>query len=169
MRWVSRCGDLVELLTAVLSAAVDWRYGFGWQAGAALLVTWCLIALSGIDLDTTFLPDIITIPLLWLGLLVSLAAVDASSVLALPVSARSAIIGATVGYMSLWTLYHLFKLLTGKEGMGYGDFKLFAALGASSPPLPAPWSASPSSLRAALAATPKSPSAPTSRRRAGSH
>jgi len=120
---------IVELVTGVLSAAVAWRYGFGAQAAFALLITWCLIALSGIDLDTTLLPDVITLPLLWVGLLASLGSFAGSS-LAVPVEPRSAIIGAAVGYMSLWSLYWVFKLLTGKEGMGYGDFKLFAALGA---------------------------------------
>jgi leader peptidase (prepilin peptidase)/N-methyltransferase len=131
----ARCGarispryPIVELLTALLSAAVVWRYGFGWEAAAALTLTWCLIALSGIDFDTQLLPDAITLPLMWLGLLASLFAGDPAH--ALPVDPRSSIIGAVAGYLSLWSVYHLFRLLTGKEGMGYGDFKLFAALGA---------------------------------------
>lgn len=120
---------IVELLTGVLSAAVAWKFGFGWEAAAALVFTWCLIALAGIDIDHQLLPDSITLPLVWLGLLVSLGywgPTDAS----FPVDPRTSIIGAVVGYLSLWTVYHLYKLLTHKEGMGYGDFKLFAAFGA---------------------------------------
>jgi leader peptidase (prepilin peptidase)/N-methyltransferase len=113
---------LVELLTALTSAAVAWHFGLGWQAGAGLLLTWTLIALSGIDLRTQLLPDQMTLPLLWLGLLLSL--------LPLFVRADASILGAAIGYLSLWSVYWLFKLATGKEGMGYGDFKLLAALGA---------------------------------------
>lgn len=120
---------IVELLTGVASAAVAWHYGFGWETAGALIVTWSLIALSGIDFDTQYLPDNITLPLVWLGLLASLTfAGDTSN--AFPVDPRSSIIGALAGYLSLWSVYHLFRLLTGKEGMGYGDFKLLAALGA---------------------------------------
>jgi leader peptidase (prepilin peptidase)/N-methyltransferase len=119
---------LVELGTAILSALVAWKFGCEWYTGAALLLTWVLIALSGIDMDTQLLPDNMTLPLLWLGLLLSLAPTNTS--LGLPVDPRSSIIGATAGYLSLWSVYHAFRLLTGKEGMGYGDFKLFAALGA---------------------------------------
>ena len=120
---------IVELLCGVLSAAVAWKFGFGWQAGAALVVTWFLIALTGIDLDHQLLPDSLTLPLLWGGLLASVfgAANNAHS---LPVSPADAIIGAVAGYLCLWSVYQLFKLATGKEGMGYGDFKLLAALGA---------------------------------------
>ena len=120
---------LVELGTAVLSAAVVWRFGWHWQAVAALLVTWALVALTVIDLDHQILPDSITLPLLWLGLLASLAW---SSGLAppIPTDPQSAILGAVAGYLSLWSVYWAFRLLTGKEGMGYGDFKLFGALGA---------------------------------------
>jgi leader peptidase (prepilin peptidase)/N-methyltransferase len=123
---------LVELLCALLSAAVAWRFGFGWTALAALAVTWTLIALTGIDLDTQLLPDAITLPLLWAGLLASLAASGAAvtGAASLPVSPADAITGAAAGYLSLWSVYHLFRLCTGKEGMGYGDFKLLAALGA---------------------------------------
>jgi leader peptidase (prepilin peptidase)/N-methyltransferase len=119
---------LVELGTALLSALVAWKFGFVWYTAAALLLTWVLIALSCIDFDHQLLPDNMTLPLMWLGLLLSLAAPVAS--LGLPVDPRSSIIGAAAGYLSLWAVYHVFRLLTGKEGMGYGDFKLLAALGA---------------------------------------
>jgi leader peptidase (prepilin peptidase)/N-methyltransferase len=113
---------VVEAVTGLLGAFCAWR--FGWSAALlpALLLTWALIALTVIDLQTQLLPDSITQPLLWLGLLLSLGRV-------FTVPAAS-IIGAAAGYLSLWLLYHAFKKLTGKEGMGYGDFKLFAALGA---------------------------------------
>jgi len=113
---------LVELATGILSAAVAWRFGFGWAATVGLVVTWFLIALTFIDLDTQLLPDDLTLPLLWLGL--------AASLWAPLVDTRSSVIGAIAGYLSLWSVYQLFKLVTGKEGMGYGDFKLLAALGA---------------------------------------
>jgi len=113
---------VVELLTALLSAAVVWKFGVTWQAGAALLLTWALIALAFIDLDTFLLPDNITLPLLWLGLFLSL--------FGLFTDMRAALLGAMAGYLSLWSVYHLFRLLTGKEGLGYGDFKLLALLGA---------------------------------------
>ncbi len=113
---------LIELLAGVLSAVIAWHFGFGWQAGAALLLTWALIALSMIDVDHQLLPDAITLPFLWLGLTLSLFPVFADM--------RSSLIGAVVGYLSLWTVYQLFRLLTGKEGMGFGDFKLLALLGA---------------------------------------
>jgi leader peptidase (prepilin peptidase) / N-methyltransferase len=112
----------VEALTAALSAYVAWRFGFGIAAAAALLFTWAMIALTFIDLDTYYLPDSITLPLLWLGLLLNLGGTYAT----LP----SAIIGAAAGYLSLWSVYWVFKWATGKEGMGYGDFKLLAAIGA---------------------------------------
>jgi leader peptidase (prepilin peptidase)/N-methyltransferase len=112
----------VELLSAILSAIVVWKFGPTWVALAGLVFTWTLIALAGIDFRTQLLPDQLTFPLLWLGLLLSL--------LPMFVAAPSAIIGAAAGYLSLWSVYWLFKLLTGKEGMGYGDFKLLAALGA---------------------------------------
>jgi len=120
---------LVEALTGILSAAVAWKYGFGWPAAAALALTWFLIALTFIDLDTQLLPDSLTLPLLWIGLLLSLWGAQPGG-LPIPVDMRASIIGAIAGYLSLWSVYHLFRLLTGKEGMGYGDFKLFAALGA---------------------------------------
>jgi leader peptidase (prepilin peptidase) / N-methyltransferase len=120
---------IVELATALLSAAVVWRFGWHWQSVAALIVTWALVALTVIDLDHQILPDVITLPLLWLGLLASLAW-HAGLAPPLPTDPRSAILGAVAGYLILWSVYWAFKLLTGKEGMGYGDFKLFGALGA---------------------------------------
>ncbi|RCS29041.1 prepilin peptidase [Rhodanobacter denitrificans] len=113
---------LVELLSGVLSAVIVWRFGPSWAALAGLALTWTLIALSGIDFRTQLLPDQLTYPLLWLGLLLSL--------LPMFVAAPAAILAAAIGYLSLWSVYWAFKLLTGKEGMGYGDFKLLAALGA---------------------------------------
>ena len=120
---------LVELLSAALSAAVAWKFGPGWPAAAAMAVTWLLIALTVIDLDHQLLPDSLTLPLLWGGLLASLGW-SAFSHDSLPVSPADSIIGAAAGYMSLWSVYHVFRLVTGKDGMGYGDFKLLAALGA---------------------------------------
>ena len=133
----ARCGvpisaryPLVEALTGVLSALVAWRLGFGWAALAALVLTWFLIALAFIDIDHQLLPDSLTLPLLWLGLLLSLWPAQGFGAAPLPPDLRSSVIGAIAGYVSLWSVYHLFRLITGKEGMGYGDFKLFAALGA---------------------------------------
>jgi len=120
---------LVELATGLLSAWVAWHFGFGAAAGCALLVTWTLIALTGIDIDHQLLPDTLTLPLMWLGLLAAVVVGPRYGV-SLPVSPKDAIIGASAGYLSLWLVYQIFKLVTGKEGMGYGDFKLFAALGA---------------------------------------
>ena len=120
---------LVELATGVATGFIAWHFGFGATALAAMVFTWFLIALTLIDFDTQYLPDQLTYPLLWLGLLVSLAhPVWAEG--APPLTPRDSIIGAAVGYLSLWGVYWAFKLLTGKEGMGYGDFKLLAALGA---------------------------------------
>ncbi len=113
---------LVELLTALVSAAVAWKWGMTVQTAGALLLVWTLVALAFIDLDTTLLPDSLTLPLLWLGLLFNLHGHFAS----LP----DAVIGAMAGYGVLWAVYWLFRLATGKEGMGYGDFKLLAAIGA---------------------------------------
>ncbi|KAB2898704.1 MAG: prepilin peptidase [Dokdonella sp.] len=113
---------LVELLTALASATIAWKFGYGWQLAAGLLLTWTLIAASGIDVRTQLLPDQLTLPLLWLGLLIALMPVY--------IDPATAIIGAAAGYLSLWSVYWLFRLATGKEGMGYGDFKLLAALGA---------------------------------------
>lgn len=113
---------VIEAATAALSMIVAWHFGFSWETVAALVLTWALIALSVIDYDHQLLPDAITLPLLWLGLALSLFNVFTTP--------QSAIIGALAGYLSLWSVYWLFKLLTGKEGMGYGDFKLLAMLGA---------------------------------------
>jgi leader peptidase (prepilin peptidase)/N-methyltransferase len=113
---------IVELLTGIASAAIVWKFGLQWQAAAGLALTWILIAASGIDVRTQLLPDQLTLPLLWIGLLISL--------LPLFVDSHASIVAAAAGYLSLWSVYWLFKLLTGKEGMGYGDFKLLAALGA---------------------------------------
>lgn len=113
---------LIEGLTALLTLLVLLRFGLSWQALAALPLTWGLIALAFIDYDTQLLPDSITLPLLWAGLLVSLFGTFTDS--------SSAIIGAAAGYLSLWLVFQLFRLATGKEGMGYGDFKLLALFGA---------------------------------------
>lgn len=112
----------VELLTAVLSATIAWHFGFAPAAAGALFFTWALIALAFIDYDHKLLPDDITLPLMWGGLCFNLFATF------VPLS--SAVIGAAAGYVSLWSVYQLFRLITGKEGMGYGDFKLLAAFGA---------------------------------------
>jgi leader peptidase (prepilin peptidase)/N-methyltransferase len=113
---------LVEALTGALSGVMAWHFGFGVGLLGALIFTWALIALSFIDLDTTLLPDDITLPLIWVGLLLNTAGTYA------PLEA--AVVGAVAGYLALWLVYWAFKLLTGKEGMGYGDFKLLAAIGA---------------------------------------
>ncbi|MES9969509.1 MAG: prepilin peptidase [Candidatus Thiodiazotropha sp.] len=113
---------IIEAVTAILSLVVALHFGFTWTTLAALLLTWALIALSVIDFDVQLLPDNITLPFLWLGLLLSLGGVFTDP--------GTAIIGAAAGYLSLWSVYQLFKRLTGKEGMGYGDFKLLALLGA---------------------------------------
>ncbi|KRW62818.1 prepilin peptidase [Pseudomonas sp. TTU2014-080ASC] len=113
---------LVELTCGLLSAYVAWHFGFSWQTGAFLLLTWGLLAMSLIDVDHHLLPDSLVLPLLWLGLIVNY--------LGLFTSLESALWGAIAGYLSLWSVYWLFKLVTGKEGMGYGDFKLLAMLGA---------------------------------------
>jgi len=120
---------LVELTTGLLSAWVAWHFGFGAPAACALLITWALIALTGIDVDHQLLPDGITLPLMWAALLAAVVIGPVAGA-AVPVSPKDAIIGAAAGYTSLWLVFHAFKLVTGKEGMGYGDFKLFAALGA---------------------------------------
>ncbi|MGD0961851.1 MAG: A24 family peptidase [Methylomonas sp.] len=112
----------VEAMTGLFSALIAWRFGFSVAMPCALLLTWCLIALSFIDIDQQLLPDSITQPLLWLGLFFSSYNIFTDM--------HSSIIGAIAGYLSLWSVYHLFKLLTGKEGMGYGDFKLLALFGA---------------------------------------
>jgi leader peptidase (prepilin peptidase)/N-methyltransferase len=113
---------IVEALTALSSVLVAWHFGYTAQAGFALLLTWSLIALIFIDIDHQLLPDSITLPALWLGLCLSLFNVF--------IDAHASIIGAAAGYIALWLVFHLFKLVTGKEGMGYGDFKLLAVFGA---------------------------------------
>lgn len=112
----------VELLTALMSAACAWRFGYGLELAGALILTWSLVALAFIDLDTQLLPDDITLPLLWGGL--------AFALFGGLVTLDDAVIGAIAGYLSLWLVFWAFKLVTGKEGLGYGDFKLLAALGA---------------------------------------
>lgn len=112
----------VELLSGAMSALLVWHFGSGLAGLSALLFVYLLIAMTFIDADTQLLPDDLTFPLLWLGLLVNLNGTF--------VSLEEAVIGAAAGYLSLWSIYWLFKLTTGKEGMGYGDFKLLAALGA---------------------------------------
>ncbi|WP_435627674.1 prepilin peptidase [Candidatus Ferrigenium straubiae] len=113
---------VIEAVSGLLCAYAAWHFGFGWAAAGALLLIWALLALTAIDLDTQLLPDDITLPLLWAGLVFNLASVFTDL--------HSAILGAVFGYLALWCVYWLFKLTTGKEGMGYGDFKLLAALGA---------------------------------------
>jgi len=113
---------LIELFTGIVSVVVGWKFGVSPQTVAALFLTWCLIAASGIDIGHKLLPDNITLPLLWLGILLSMFDVF--------VSLETSVTGAMAGYMSLWSVFILFKLVTGKEGMGHGDFKLLAMLGA---------------------------------------
>ncbi|GGY03725.1 prepilin peptidase [Massilia dura] len=113
---------VIEALTGALSAALVWQFGSGWTGLATLLFAYLLVAMTFIDADTRLLPDDLTYPLLWAGLLVNLNGTF--------VPLADAVIGAAAGYLVLWSVYWLFKLLTGKEGMGYGDFKLLAALGA---------------------------------------
>ncbi len=113
---------IVEALAGILSGYIGWRYGLTTATLGALFLAWSLIALTAIDIDTQLLPDDITLPLIWLGLLVNLNGTF--------VPLQSAVIGAVAGYLSLWAVYWLFKIATGKEGMGYGDFKLLAAIGA---------------------------------------
>lgn len=113
---------LIEAFTGILSAVVAWHFGYSLEMLFALILTWSLIALSFIDIDHQLLPDSINFPLLWLGLFLSLFTFYTDT--------NSSIIGAIAGYLSLWIVYQLFKLATGKEGMGYGDFKLLALLGA---------------------------------------
>ncbi len=113
---------MVELFSGVVSVVVGWHFGVSPQALAALLLSWCLIAASGIDIGHKLLPDSITLPLLWLGILLSFFDIF--------VSLEDSVIGAMAGYMSLWSVFIVFKVITGKEGMGHGDFKLLAMLGA---------------------------------------
>lgn len=125
----SECGTtigirypLVELLTALLTAAVVYRFGVSWHSLALCVLAWGLLVLAVIDIDEQLLPDQITLPLLWLGLI--------SNLDGRPVALSDAVFGAAVAYLSLWLVFQLFRLLTAKEGMGYGDFKLFALFGA---------------------------------------
>ena len=113
---------LVEALTGLLTGFLAWRFGVTLAAGFAIIYLWALVALAFIDADTTLLPDDITLPLLWLGLMINIGGVFTDI--------GSATVGAAGGYVILWSVYWAFKLLTGKEGMGYGDFKLLAAIGA---------------------------------------
>lgn len=113
---------LTEVTCALITAAVAWHFGFGWQAAAVMLLSWGLLAMSLIDLDHQLLPDVLVLPLLWLGLVL-----NSTDLLA---TLPDALWGAVVGYMSLWSVFWLFKLVTGKDGMGHGDFKLLALLGA---------------------------------------
>ena len=113
---------VVELLSGLLSLVVVWHFGFTSQALAALILTWALLAMSVIDIRIQILPDVLILPLIWLGLLLNLDGMFTDI--------HSAIYGAVAGYLSLWFIFHLFLLITGKEGMGYGDFKLFALFGA---------------------------------------
>ena len=113
---------VVEAMTGLLTGFLAWRFGVTWMAGFAIIYVWALIALTFIDADTTLLPDDITLPLLWFGLLINIGGVFTDI--------GSATLGAAGGYLVLWSVYWAFKLLTGKEGMGYGDFKLLAAIGA---------------------------------------
>jgi len=120
---------VVEAFTGLCSALVAWRFGLTVECGGYLLLTWSLIALAGIDIDHQILPDSITLPLLWLGLCFSLLGDWFGGFVLVP-PLEQAVLGAIAGYGSLWTVSHLFRLATGREGMGYGDFKLLAALGA---------------------------------------
>ncbi|KQV91166.1 methyltransferase [Massilia sp. Root351] len=113
---------IIEACTGLLSAALVWQFGSGWMGLATLLFAYLLIAMTFIDADTQLLPDDLTLPLLWAGLLININGTF--------VPLQDAVIGAAAGYLALWSIYWLFKLATGKEGMGYGDFKLLAALGA---------------------------------------
>ncbi|RJX77197.1 A24 family peptidase [Pseudomonas sp. LS-2] len=119
---ISKRYPLVELACGLISAFVAWHFGYGWQAGAVLLLSWGLLSMSLIDADHQLLPDAIVLPLLWLGLIVN--------AFGLFVPLSDALWGAIAGYLALWCVFWLFKLITGKEGMGYGDFKLLAMLGA---------------------------------------
>lgn len=119
---ISRRYPSVEIATAALSALVAWKFGNSVATVGALLFVWAMIALTFIDLDTQLLPDTITLPLIWLGLLFNLGGTYTSL--------QDAVIGAVAGYLCLWLVFHLFRLVTGKEGMGYGDFKLLSAVGA---------------------------------------
>ncbi|HEC29922.1 MAG TPA: prepilin peptidase [Gammaproteobacteria bacterium] len=113
---------VIELVCGLMTAGIAWHFGYGFQALAAMFLTWSLISLSVIDFDTKLLPDIITLPLLWAGLLLNLDGTFTTL--------ENSVIGAVAGYMSLWSIYQIHHLVTGREGMGFGDFKLLAVLGA---------------------------------------
>lgn len=113
---------VIELATGLMTAYLAWQFGFGLHALFAMLLTWSLICLAVIDFDTKLLPDVITLPVLWLGILINISHTF--------VPLQDSVLGAMIGYMSLWSIYQIHHLLTGKEGMGYGDFKLLAMLGA---------------------------------------
>ena len=120
---------LVEMMTALLAALCAWRFGASWEAIMAIVMTLALVPIAMIDADTQLIPDSIVLPLMWIGLAMSLYHPVAGAE-TLFIAPNAAIVGAMAGYLSLWSIYQLFKLITGKEGMGYGDFKLLAALGA---------------------------------------
>jgi leader peptidase (prepilin peptidase)/N-methyltransferase len=120
---------LVELMTALLAATAAWFFGPGWEALMAIALTIVLVAIAMIDADTQLIPDSIVLPLMWLGLAMSLFH-PMSGMTTLFIAPSDAIVGAMAGYLSLWSIFWIFKLVTGKDGMGYGDFKLLAALGA---------------------------------------
>jgi leader peptidase (prepilin peptidase)/N-methyltransferase len=124
---ISRRYPIVEGLAAVLGLVVAYEFGPTWHTVAALSFTWALLALALVDFDTQLLPDSITLPLMWAGLLLSLVDIGGAPVFT---DLRSSVLGAAAGYLSLWAVYQVFKLATGKEGMGHGDFKLLAAVGA---------------------------------------
>ena len=124
---ISKRYPLVEALAAVLGLLVAYEFGPTWHTVAALAFTWALLALALVDFDTKLLPDSITLPLIWAGLLLGLIEIDGAPLFT---DLRSSVLGAAAGYLSLWTVFQLFKLATGKEGMGYGDFKLLSAAGA---------------------------------------
>jgi leader peptidase (prepilin peptidase)/N-methyltransferase len=126
---ISRRYPIVEALTAIMTSIVAWRFGFSWESAAAIVLTWALIAISVIDIDHQIIPDSISLPFLWIGLILSLLDPAAGGDV-LFIEPETAIVGALAGYLSLWSVYQLFLLMTGKEGMGYGDFKLLAMLGA---------------------------------------
>ena len=119
---ISRRYPVIEFLTGILTAFTAWHFGYGLQALFAILLTWSLICLSMIDIDRQFLPDDITLPILWLGIICNM--------FGLFTHIYASLIGAIAGYGILWLVFHIFKIITGKEGMGYGDFKLLALLGA---------------------------------------
>lgn len=119
---ISKQYPIVEIMTAVLSMFIAWKFGYGWQMVGLLIFAWTLITLGMIDANTMLLPDSLTLPLMWLGFIVNYFGTF--------IDLHSSVLGAIFGYLSLWSVYQVFKLITGKEGMGYGDFKILAAIGA---------------------------------------